>query len=137
MEPDFLRVGTCSLAAIPGEIDENLEKIKEWIVKAISEKIDLLLFPELSLSGYWWNTELLYTAQPRDGPAIQELIKFLKEKQTEMVISVGLAESYGGCIYNTQIALTRTVSFPPIEKLIGRMPRWERGAAEIDTIPSN
>jgi len=107
MEPDFLRIGTCSLASVPGEIDENLEKIKTWILKAIPEKIDLLLFPELSLSGYWWNTELLYTAQVREGPAIQDLIKFLNEKQTEMVISVGLAELYGGCIYNTQIALSK------------------------------
>jgi len=57
MEPDFLRIGTCSLASVPGEIDENLEKIKTWILKAIPEKIDLLLFPELSLSGYWWNPE--------------------------------------------------------------------------------
>ncbi|MBD3352982.1 MAG: hypothetical protein GF364_15980, partial [Candidatus Lokiarchaeota archaeon] len=47
---DLLRVGACSLAAIPGNIDENLEKIKEWTKKGVKEKVELLLFPELSLS---------------------------------------------------------------------------------------
>lgn len=105
---DIIRVGACSLASIPGDIQENTKKIKEWIKKAIIEKIDLLLFPELSLSGYWTRSELYYEAQPRNGPAIQELINFLKETNSNIVISVGLAEQYGGCIYNTQILLNGT-----------------------------
>ncbi|MHA1340587.1 MAG: carbon-nitrogen hydrolase family protein [Promethearchaeota archaeon] len=102
---DILRVGACSMAATPGDIEENIEKIKKWTEIAIKEKIEILLFPELSLSGYWINSELHYIAQPRDGPAIQELINFLKEINSDITISVGLAESYGGCIYNTQVML--------------------------------
>lgn len=107
MARDFLRVGACSMAAIPGNTEENLKKIKDWVNKAQQDKVELLLFPELSLSGYWWNTELYYEAQPRNGPAIQELVKFLDKTKTDMLISVGLAEKYGGTIYNTQILLNR------------------------------
>ncbi|MFX0098816.1 MAG: carbon-nitrogen hydrolase family protein [Candidatus Hodarchaeota archaeon] len=102
---DIIRVGACSMAAIPGDADTNIEKIKEWTKKAIEEKIHLLLFPELSLSGYWTHTELHYEAQPRDGEAITELIEFLNELERDIAISVGLAEGYGGCIYNTQVLL--------------------------------
>jgi predicted amidohydrolase len=107
MVKDLLKVGACSLAAIPGDIEENIEKIKLWTEKAVSEDIELLLFPELSLSGYWTKSEIHYEAQPKDGEAIQELTNFLKELNSEIAISVGLAESYGGSVYNTQIILDK------------------------------
>lgn len=102
---DILKIGACSMAAIPGDIEENIENIKKWTKKAIEEKIDLLLFPELSLTGYWLSSEIHYVAQPRDGPVVRELIDFLKETGSDIAISVGLGESYGGCVYNTQILL--------------------------------
>ncbi|MHA1368969.1 MAG: carbon-nitrogen hydrolase family protein [Promethearchaeota archaeon] len=108
MSRDIIRVGACSLAAVPGDVETNLEKIKHWTERAAREKIDLLLFPELSLSGYWTCSELYYEAQPRDGEAVQDLIKFLGSLNEDIAISVGLAESYGGCIYNTQILLNRS-----------------------------
>jgi predicted amidohydrolase len=108
MAGDFLRVGAVSLASTPGDTAGNLQKIKEWCRKAVQEQIEVLLFPELSLSGYWWNTELYYEAQPQEGQAVRELITFLSELKTDMAISVGLAEKYGGTIYNCQILLDRT-----------------------------
>ncbi len=107
MAGDILRVGACSMAAIPGDLEENLIKIKKWTEKGIEEEVDLLLFPELSLSGYWTNTELYYEAQPREGPAVQDLINFLKSKKENITVSVGLAEDFGGAIYNTQIMLNK------------------------------
>jgi predicted amidohydrolase len=107
MAKEIIRVGACSMAATPGDTDGNIERIKEWTQRAIEEKVDLLLFPELSLSGYWISGELYYEAQPRDGPAVKALVSFLDGLDTEMAISVGLAESYGGAIYNCQILLDR------------------------------
>ncbi|MBN2153285.1 MAG: hypothetical protein JW839_17665 [Candidatus Lokiarchaeota archaeon] len=107
MGGEILRVGACSMAAIPACTEENIEKIKGWTKKAVDEKVELLLFPELSLSGYWCSNELYFESQPRDGPAIKELTSYLDKLDTDMAISVGLAERYGGCIYNTQVLLDR------------------------------
>ena len=35
-----------------GKIDRNIENHKKWIEIAVSEKVDLIVFPELSLTGY-------------------------------------------------------------------------------------
>jgi predicted amidohydrolase len=95
------------MAAVPGNTEENIEKIKGWTKKAVDEGVELLSFPELSLSGYWCSNELYFESQPRDGPAIKELVAYLGKLDTDMAISVGLAEKYGGCIYNTQVLLDR------------------------------
>jgi predicted amidohydrolase len=123
---DIIRVGACSMVAIPGDVDENIDKIKKFCKQAIEDKVELLLFPELSLSGYWISTELHYEAQPRDGPAIKELISFLNDMNSDLVISVGLAESYGGCIYNCQIMLDRNG-----ERYYYRKTHWPN--AEVGT----
>ncbi|MHA1731149.1 MAG: carbon-nitrogen hydrolase family protein [Promethearchaeota archaeon] len=104
---DLLKVGACSMAAVPGDTEGNLEKIKSWCEEAAKEGVELLLFPELSLSGYWTSSELHYEAQPIDGPATSELVHFLGDLDSDLVVSVGLAEQYGGCIYNTQVLLGR------------------------------
>ncbi|MHA1682169.1 MAG: nitrilase-related carbon-nitrogen hydrolase [Promethearchaeota archaeon] len=108
MAGDILRVGATSMAAIPGNTEENISKIKEFTKQAIEEKIELLLFPELSVSGYWTDTELHYEAEPIDGESIRELTRFLRELDSDIGISVGLAEAYGGTIYNCQVLLDRT-----------------------------
>ena len=107
MAGEILRIGACSMAAVPGSTEENIEKIKGWTKKAVDEGVELLLFPELSLSGYWCSNELYFESQPRDGPAIKELVAYLGKLDTDMAISVGLAEKYGGCIYNTQVLLDK------------------------------
>ncbi|MHA1820783.1 MAG: carbon-nitrogen hydrolase family protein [Promethearchaeota archaeon] len=126
LDKDILKIGACSMAAVPGETEENINKIKKWTEKGIKEKLDILLFPELSLSGYWPRSELYYEAQPRDGPAINELISFLGELNANIAISVGLAESYGNAIYNTQILLNR-------EGIISYYRKTHWPAAEVET----
>nr|MDO8119205.1 nitrilase-related carbon-nitrogen hydrolase [Candidatus Sigynarchaeota archaeon] len=108
MNPEILRVGAVSFAAIPGDTEQNIKGIKHWSEEAMNAGVDLLLFPELSLSGYWTSNELYFEAQERDGPAIKEIVDWLGKKGTDMVISVGLAERFGGCIYNCQLLLDGT-----------------------------
>lgn len=48
----LLNVATASVNTVPLALSHNATLIKELIVKANSEKVDLLLLPELALSGY-------------------------------------------------------------------------------------
>lgn len=48
----MIRIRTVQLAAHPGQIRENWKSISAEIAKAEKEKIDVLLFPEMCLTGY-------------------------------------------------------------------------------------
>lgn len=124
---ELLRVGACSMAAIPGDIDTNLENIKNWTLKGADESVEILLFPELSLSGYWTRSELHYEAQKLSGPAINELINFLQDIDSNIRISVGLAESHAGCLYNTQVILDGN------QGVIGFYRKTHWPSAEVET----
>lgn len=47
-----LTVGLAQIDSRLGDLDANLDKHLEWIERAAGEGVDLLVFPELSLSGY-------------------------------------------------------------------------------------
>lgn len=47
-----MRVGLAQLAPVLGGVEENLRLHEEMIRRADSEQVDLLVFPELSLTGY-------------------------------------------------------------------------------------
>jgi len=75
----LLRVGLAQTDAKLGALEENLEKHLEWIERARSEGVELLLFPELSLTGY----RLLHLTpqvaiQPAASPIVEKLRRSLK-----------------------------------------------------------
>jgi predicted amidohydrolase len=47
-----LRVGLGQLAPRLGHVDANLEIHRQWIAQARAQNVDLLVFPELGLTGY-------------------------------------------------------------------------------------
>lgn len=47
-----MKISVAQIASNNGNIQRNLEIHKNWIELAISEKADLITFPELSLTGY-------------------------------------------------------------------------------------
>ena len=52
MSGERIRVGVAQISATVGATDENLEHHLEIVKRAQTEDLDLLVFPELSLSGY-------------------------------------------------------------------------------------
>jgi predicted amidohydrolase len=47
-----MRIAIVQIEAIKGNIEKNLENHIKWIKEAIQNKADLVVFPELSLTGY-------------------------------------------------------------------------------------
>jgi N-carbamoylputrescine amidase len=85
-----------------GEPEENLENIIQWVQKAKEEKADFVLFPELSITGYWENPIAFWSAEKIDGESVTKLIAAAKEN--EIYLSAGLLEKdEAGVCYNTQI----------------------------------
>ncbi|WP_319500951.1 carbon-nitrogen hydrolase family protein [uncultured Draconibacterium sp.] len=47
-----MRVAVAQIEAVKGNIEKNLETHLKWIKQAIQNKADMVVFPELSLTGY-------------------------------------------------------------------------------------
>ena len=97
-----LRIGVAQLDCELGDLGANLDRHLAWIDRARAEGVDLLLFPELSLTGYRLGSGVLEVARPRDDGLVAELAR----AAPEMTVVVGLVEEGPAAqLYNTALAL--------------------------------
>lgn len=100
-----LTVGLAQIDVRLGELEANVERHLEWIERARGEGVELLLFPELSLTGY----RLLHlTPRVAIDPATSPLIRKLAEAAGEMRVVVGAVEDdRTGVLFNSALVLHR------------------------------
>lgn len=100
-----LRVGLAQIDCRLGDVERNLERHLHWIGEARSQGVELLLFPELSLTGY----RLLHlTPRMAIQPRGSEVIARLGEAAGDMGVVVGLVEEgEQGVLYNSALFLQR------------------------------
>ena len=115
-----VRIAAVAVDTQPGNLVQNLKKISHWTQKAVSAGAQLVLFQELSLSGFipnhptghhdkWLREALLFgqkMADPLDGRAVAELSKIAAENN--VLISAGLLEDAGNRLHNTQVLVDGT-----------------------------
>jgi predicted amidohydrolase len=98
-----LTVGLAQIDCQLGAVEANLERHLEWIRKAREQEVQLLLFPELSLTGY----RLLHLTSRvairlADSPVIERLL----EAVGDMSVIVGLVEEASeGSLFNSAVLL--------------------------------
>lgn len=68
-----MKIGLAQMDYELGNIKANLNKIKEFISRAREEKVNLLVFPELSLTGYSVKELIPKVAIRIDDPIIEGL----------------------------------------------------------------
>ncbi|MCW4045542.1 MAG: carbon-nitrogen hydrolase family protein [Candidatus Bathyarchaeota archaeon] len=82
----------------------NLQKIEEYTLKAKEQEADLVIFPELSLTGYVVRDQIYEQAETIPGPATQKIEAIAKK--TGMHIIFGMPELSGktkATIFNTAV----------------------------------
>jgi predicted amidohydrolase len=87
----FLRVSTVQFEAVADDPQQNLETVRRLTATAAADGVQLIVFPEMCLLGYWHLRrhpagELHDLAQPSDGP----LIESVRELATGLRIGVGV-----------------------------------------------
>lgn len=96
---DFLRVATASPEVSIGHVHTNLLRIKELYAEAAKQQTSLIVFPELSLTGYTIQ-DLVGTPALLDT-AKNGLLDFAEcTKQQQAVAVIGLPLAVGNAIYN-------------------------------------
>lgn len=96
-----LTVAAAQIACRPGDIAENLALHHAAIEEARRGGVDLLVFPELSLTDYVTSPDLRRLARPS---ACAELLE-LAEAGGQMILSVGFIEEAAGRFHNAQALL--------------------------------
>jgi predicted amidohydrolase len=83
---------------------ENLRKIEEFTKKAREKAADLVIFPELSLTGYVVHDQIYELAETIPGPSTQRIEEFTKKTETHIIFGMPeLSEKTEATIFNTAV----------------------------------
>ena len=103
-----IRAATTQIESVDGDKAANFAVMKVFVEQAAQQKVEMLVFPELCITGCWFLTklsreELEALAEPVfDGPSSQQLLAWAKEYN--MTIGAGLIEIVDdGELYNTYV----------------------------------
>nr|WP_321487698.1 nitrilase-related carbon-nitrogen hydrolase [uncultured Draconibacterium sp.] len=107
-----------------GNVQQNLSITKDWIVKLDKQGADFILFPELNLSGYTKNIEILDNVLAHKEVVFRELLKLAE--QVNAAFAVGFPEKVESRYYISHFLFHKG-------KLIGIHRKTHLGATEKET----
>src|SRR5215510_13198473 len=103
-----LRVAAVQFESKPADKDANFRKIQHFVELASAERVQLLVFPECCITGYWFIrnlsiAELGDIAEPiPEGPSTQRLIALARKHGISL--GTGMVEHGGaGVFYNSYV----------------------------------
>ncbi len=107
-DPRTLRAAAVQFESMPGDKEANFRKVEAFVDEAVALGVQLIVFPECCLTGYWFirnlsEEQLAALAEPvPDGPSTQRLIALAKA--SGVTIGAGLVESDAdGGYYNSYV----------------------------------
>ena len=92
-------------AGKPAGVDENLAIIRDKAFSAAGQGADLIIFPELFLSGYNIGQTVQELAEPADGPACQQASRIARE--ANIAILYGYPEKLDTEVYNSALLIDK------------------------------
>ena len=104
MKHGFVKVAAAVPAVKVADVEYNVQEIEKLMTLADSEHVELLCFPELSLTGYTCQDlfkEQLLLAKAEDG--LMRLMEF--SRQLDVICVVGLPVQTGGLLLNCAAVL--------------------------------
>ena len=117
-----MRVAIVQIEAVRGDIEKNIENHLDWMKQAIRNRADMVVFPELSLTGY--EPELAENlATNQDDPRLDEIQKW--SDLHAITIGVGLPTRKDGKVFvsmiifqpnQERITYSKQYLFPPEKK---------------------
>ena len=133
---DFIRIACAVPAVKPADVAKNAADICAYIEKADAQNVDLLLFPELSLTGYscgdlFFQDSLLHAVKKGLGE-----IAFCSGKHPNVAVVVGFPLKIGTKLYNCAAMLTRgeVNGIVPKVHLDHNERRWFCSGKELDDL---
>ena len=99
-----LKVALAQISCKRGDKTENIRKIERNIERASKEGADLVVFPELSLTGYLLRDQIYELAETIPGQSTDILEKLAKKTGTHIVFGMPeLSSKTQATVYNTAV----------------------------------
>jgi predicted amidohydrolase len=112
---DHVKVAAIPAESKPGCTEANIENIRSWSHRAAEQGANLVLFPELSVTGFLpnhptgehsqWLRDALKgawtIAESLDGNAVSRLANISAE--ADVFLAAGMLENAGGVLFNTHV----------------------------------
>ena len=122
-----MKIAAAQISCVPGSLDANLTKVREFTLRAKDAGAELVIFPEMADTGYSMPIIQTHATAWKEG-AVPELQRVAKELSIGIIS--GVSEREGKCIYNAQVFIDPTGEiFAKYRKthLVAAAPLDERG----------
>jgi predicted amidohydrolase len=101
---DKFRIALAQISCEQGNKEKNLETIRENVAKAKREGAQLVIFPELSLTGYVVRDQIYELAERIHGPSTRFVEELAKESKLHIIFGMPEAsEKAQATLYNSAI----------------------------------
>ncbi len=123
---DFIRIACAVPRVKPGDVQKNARDICDYIAKADSQGADLLVLPELALTGYSCGDLFLQDALWHGVQAGVQTIAECSKDHPQITVAVGLPVRLGGRLLNCAVifAAGKIRGIVPKTYLSGEEGRW-------------
>lgn len=100
------KVALAQISCKQGDKSENIKKIERNVIQAKKKGAELVIFPELSLTGYTLRDRVYELAETIPGCSIGILEKIAKRARVHLVVGMPeLSEKTQATIYNTAVLI--------------------------------
>jgi len=104
MTKGFIRVGAATLITKVADCEHNTNQIIELIKIAVNQDVGVLVFPELSITGYTCGD--LFLQKHLQDQVVEQLIRLKKETETfDITFIVGAPLAVGNALFNCAIVI--------------------------------
>lgn len=131
-----LRVASVQMESKPADKDANFKTIERYVASAIQAGVELIVFPECCVSGYWFMRnltpdQLAQLAEPiPDGPSTRRLVALAQKYR--IAIGAGWVETgSSGTFHNSYVVALPDGSFHRHRKLHAFEHERMRGGSEF------
>ena len=93
-----MKIAAAQIASIPGDLERNLRKVRDFASRAKESGAELIVFPEMIDTGYSMPAIQKHATSWKEGavPRLQEMAK-----QLSLAIVAGVSDRDGSHIYNS------------------------------------
>jgi predicted amidohydrolase len=98
-----MKIAICQTAGTPGRVEKNLGQMKPSAAEAARAGADLLIFPEMYLSGYNIGSDLEQFAEEPGGPASRTAAGIARESRIALLY--GYPEKSPGGVFNSALLI--------------------------------
>ena len=101
-----IRIALAQISCNREDKAENLQKMENLVLKAKKQNADLIIFPELSLTGYVIRDQLYELAEKIPGPATKAMERIARKTDLHIVFGMPeLSEKAQATIHNTAVLM--------------------------------